>query len=136
MPSSWFWFLFLCGLLIRTAAVEPPPLTPLGKPGETIYQTSVALQKPKKSADRIDGGLHHVVFSLWLPEDVPCIRGIYLMPPRAEPSSNFFSLVCAREQEPVTHFSSETLVIRQNDEKMRSRAVEVRSFWFGTPERT
>ena len=80
MPSSWFWFLFLCGLLIRTAAVEPPPLTPLGKPGETIYQTSVALQKPKKSADRIDGGLHHVVFSLWLPEDVPCIRGIYLMP--------------------------------------------------------
>lgn len=61
-------------------AVDPPPFAPLGKPGETIYQTAVPLARPKKSADRIDGGLHHVVFSLWLPKNEPCIRGIYLMP--------------------------------------------------------
>ena len=57
-----------------------PPFNQLGKPGETIYQTAVPLKKPKKSADRIDGGLNHVVYSLWLPEGEACVRGIYLMP--------------------------------------------------------
>lgn len=58
----------------------PPPFKQLGKPGETIYQTAVPLKKPKKSMDRIDGGPNHVVYSLWLPEGVSVIRGIYLMP--------------------------------------------------------
>jgi len=70
----------LCLLPLPVSAADPPPLPPLGKPGETIYQSAVPLRKPKKSADRIDGGLNHVVFSLWLPEDEPCVRGIYLMP--------------------------------------------------------
>lgn len=64
----------------RREIVLPPVLTQLGKPGETIYQTAVPLQKPKKSNDRTDGGPNHVVFSLWLPEGEPVIRGIYLMP--------------------------------------------------------
>ena len=80
MHRFWFSLVLLCGPSLVVFAADPPPLTPLGKPGETIYQTAVPLQKPKKSADRIDGGLNHVVFSLWLPEGEPCIRGIYLMP--------------------------------------------------------
>jgi len=70
----------LCLLPLVVFAADPPALTPLGKPGETIYQTAVPLSKPKKSADRIDGGLNHVAFSLWLPENEARIRGIYLMP--------------------------------------------------------
>lgn len=80
MPSFWLSLLTVSGLALAATAAEPPTLPPLGKPGESIYQTAVTLQKPKKSADRIDGGLNHVVFSLWLPEDVACVRGIYLMP--------------------------------------------------------
>lgn len=80
MSRFWFLLLLLCGPSLPASAADPPPLATLGKPGETIYQTAVPLQKPKKSADRIDGGLNHVVFSLWLPEDERCIRGIYLMP--------------------------------------------------------
>jgi hypothetical protein len=80
MSRFWFFLFLLGGPSLNAFAADPPPLVPLGKPGETIYQTAVPLQKPKKSADRIDGGLNHVVFSLWLPEDEPCIRGIYLMP--------------------------------------------------------
>ncbi len=80
MSRTWLLFVFLCCPLLSASAADPPPLEPLGKPGETIYQTAVPLQKPKKSADRISGGLNHVVFSLWLPEAEPCIRGIYLMP--------------------------------------------------------
>lgn len=68
MSSFGFSLLIFCGLALAATAAEPPALPPLGKPGETIYQTAVALQKPKKSADRIDGGLDHVLFSLWLPE--------------------------------------------------------------------
>ncbi len=64
----------------RTEIPAAPAFNQLGKPGETIYQTAVPLKKPKKSADRIDGGLNHVVFSLWLPEGEACVRGIYLMP--------------------------------------------------------
>ncbi|QDU28586.1 hypothetical protein ETAA8_36890 [Anatilimnocola aggregata] len=77
LVSCWLLLLLLPSL---AAAVDPPPFSSLGKPGETIYQTAVPLAKPKKSADRIDGGLNHVVFSLWLPEEEACIRGIYLMP--------------------------------------------------------
>ena len=80
MSRFWFFWFLLCAPALTVFAAEPPPLPPLGKPGETIYQTAVPLQKPKKSVDRIDGGLNHVIFSLWLPEDEPSIRGIYLMP--------------------------------------------------------
>lgn len=66
MYRFWFFLFLLCGPSLTTFAADPPPLVPLGKPGETIYQTAILLQKPKKSADRIDGGLNHVVFSLWL----------------------------------------------------------------------
>ena len=78
--SRLYFLLLLCATSLTAFPADPPPLTPLGNPGETIYQTAVPLLKPKKSADRIDGGLNHVVFSLWLPESEPCIRGIYLMP--------------------------------------------------------
>jgi hypothetical protein len=80
MPRMIPFALLFLSLPSAAVAIDPPPFSHLGKPGETIYQTAVPLAKPKKSADRIDGGLHHVFFSLWLPEKESCIRGIYLMP--------------------------------------------------------
>ena len=62
------------------AGPEPPPFARLGKPGDVIDQVAVRLKSPKKSADRIDGGLHHVVFSLWLPDRGKPVRGLLLMP--------------------------------------------------------
>lgn len=80
MSRFWFFLLLVWAPPLAVFATDPPTMSPLGKHGETIYQTAIALQKPKKSEDRIEGGLNHVVFSLWLPEDEECIRGIYLMP--------------------------------------------------------
>lgn len=57
----------------------PAPLK-LGKPGEVIHQTAIPLKQPKKSADRAEGGPHHVLFTLWIPEGLKTVRGIYHTP--------------------------------------------------------
>ena len=57
----------------------PAPL-PFGKPGEVIYQTAIPLKQPKKSADRAEGGPNHVLFTLWIPEGLKTVRGIYHTP--------------------------------------------------------
>ncbi|GDY20987.1 hypothetical protein LBMAG56_23330 [Verrucomicrobiota bacterium] len=79
----------------KPAAAAPPtkPLTPpappgpdipaplkLGKPGEVIHQTAIPLKQPKKSADRAEGGPNHVLFTLWIPEGLKTVRGIYHTP--------------------------------------------------------
>ena len=74
-----------------TKPVTPPvPPTPndsatpaslkLGKPGEVIHQTAIKLQQPKKSLDRAEGGPNHVLFTLWIPEGLKTVRGIYHTP--------------------------------------------------------
>ena len=60
-------------------AAAPAPLK-LGKPGDLIHQTAIALKQPKKSADRAEGGPNHVLFTLWIPEGLKTIRGIYHTP--------------------------------------------------------
>lgn len=68
---------FCCGALgLPASAAETSPV----RADDTIIRAEVPLKKPKKSDDRIDGGRDHVVFSMWLPEDVPSVRGVYLMP--------------------------------------------------------
>ena len=57
----------------------PAPLK-LGKLGEVIHQTAVRLRQPKKSADRAEGGPNHVLFTLWIPEGLKVVRGIYHTP--------------------------------------------------------
>jgi len=56
----------------------PAPLV-LGKPG-VIHQTAIRLKQPKKSADRAEGGPNHVMFTLWIPEGLKTVRGIYHTP--------------------------------------------------------
>lgn len=72
----------VCMTTAFSLAEEPAPPPPLvfGKPGEAIYQCAIKLQTPKKSEDRIADGRHHVQLTLWLPENVKSIRGIYLAP--------------------------------------------------------
>jgi len=70
---------FTNAVCLAEEPAAPPPLV-YGKPGETIYQTAIKLQTPKKSEDRIAGGKYHVQLTLWLPENVKSIRGIYLAP--------------------------------------------------------
>jgi hypothetical protein len=60
-------------------SVPPAPLK-LGKPGEVIHQSAIALKQPKKSADRAEGGPNHVLFTLWIPEGLKTVRGIYHTP--------------------------------------------------------
>jgi len=60
-------------------SVDPAPLK-LGKPGEVIHQTAIKLKQPKKSADRAEGGPNHVLFTLWIPEGLKTVRGIYHTP--------------------------------------------------------
>lgn len=75
----------LCPGLAARAAVgsnapdAPAPLQ-LGKPGEVIHQTAIKLKQPKKSADRAEGGPNHVLFTLWIPEGLATVRGIYHTP--------------------------------------------------------
>ena len=57
----------------------PAPLK-LGKPGDVIHQTAIPLKQPKKSADRAEGGPNHVLFTLWIPEGLKVVRGIYHTP--------------------------------------------------------
>lgn len=57
----------------------PAPLV-LGKPGDGIHQAAIRLKQPKKSADRAEGGPNHVLFTLWLPEKLKSVRGIYHTP--------------------------------------------------------
>ncbi len=57
----------------------PAPLK-LGKPGDVIHQTAIPLKQPKKSADRAEGGPNHVLFTLWMPEGLKVVRGIYHTP--------------------------------------------------------
>lgn len=89
MSGRWYfnlgWIAFFAIELMAGSATTfaeealPPPLV-YGKPGETIYQCAIKLQTPKKSEDRIAGGKFHVQLTLWLPENVKTIRGIYLAP--------------------------------------------------------
>ena len=62
------------------AAASPPEMPRFGKPGEVIHYASVALPRPKKSTDRTEGGADHVFFTLWIPEGVKTVRGIYHTP--------------------------------------------------------
>jgi hypothetical protein len=73
----WLPALFFAASLV--AADAPLPLK-LGKPGEVIHQTAVALKRPKKSADRAEGGPNHALFTLWIPENLKTVRGIYHTP--------------------------------------------------------
>ena len=61
-------------------APAPPDIPKFGKPGEAIYSTAVALQHPKKSADRAEGGPNHLLLTLWIPEQLKSVRGIYHTP--------------------------------------------------------
>ena len=72
----------LCAELSVSAASDPAPPAPLklGKPGEVIHQTAIPLKQPKKSADRAEGGPNHVLFTLWIPEGLTTVRGIYHTP--------------------------------------------------------
>ena len=66
------------------AFAQDPPAAPemprFGKPGEVIHYASVALKNPKKSADRAAGGANHTLFTLWIPEGLKTVRGIYHTP--------------------------------------------------------
>ncbi len=59
---------------------EAPEPLKLGKPGDVIHQTVIRLKQPKKSADRTEGGPNHVLFTLWIPEKLKTVRGIYHTP--------------------------------------------------------
>jgi hypothetical protein len=76
--------LFACiltaGLPYSTAAAAQPEPPKFGKPGEMVFSAVVPLKKPKKTADRTEGGMDHVFFTLWIPAGLKSVRGIYHTP--------------------------------------------------------
>ena len=78
-------------------AQAAPEMPEFGKPGEVIHYASVALTHPKKSTDRTDGGTGHVFFTLWIPEGVKTVRGIYHTPFNLETVEKEQSRAMARQ---------------------------------------
>jgi hypothetical protein len=72
--------IFTAGLPYSTAAAAQPEPPKFGKPGELVFSAVVPLKKPKKTADRTEGGLDHVFFTLWIPDGLKSVRGIYHTP--------------------------------------------------------
>ena len=90
--------LLALALLPAVGADVPPPEPPkFGQPGDAIFSTAVALKRPKKSEDRAQGGANHVFFTLWIPEGVKVVRGIYHTPFNLETVEKEQSRAMARQ---------------------------------------
>jgi len=66
----------LLALSVALIALAPAVL----RGAEATYEASIQLERPKSSADRVEGGPNHVMLGLWVPDQTGPLRGLLVNP--------------------------------------------------------